>query len=138
MDIKNQEDLLLTVETISELLQSIQDYCQNNHHPEAKVRFPRGYLRNCNEIRKDYQFIKERHVQDNIAYTTLLSEIISWLINRTHIGGIARAMLIKIYIVFQGAIIESITKNLKGRCGQSFDKRTDYLFNQEIIDEKLK
>ncbi|MGQ3887968.1 hypothetical protein ACQUW5_02910 [Legionella sp. CNM-1927-20] len=138
MEISNQSELIKSVEKVSEILQDIQNYCRKEQISEAKIKFPRGFLRTCNNIRNEFNFISESHLKSNIAYTIQLSDSIRWLLIRTDIAGTAKSMLIKLYIVLIGAVIESCTKNyLKGKCGKCFSKRNEFLYKKGIISKKL-
>lgn len=138
MAINNISELIKSVETVSEILQDIQNFCRKEPVPEAKIRFPRGFLRTCDDIRKDFKFISDIHLKSNIAYTIQLSDSIRWLLIRTDVAGTTKEMLIKLYIILIAAVIESCTKYyLKDKCGQSFCKRNKFLHDKKIITKKL-
>lgn len=138
MEIKNQQDLIDTVEKVNDLLQAIQQYCGRKAVSEAKIRFPIGFLRKCDDIRKTYDFISESHLKSNIAYTVLLSDCIRWLLIRTNIQSTAKEMLIKLYIVLIGSIIEACLNNtLKRKCAGGYCEKTKFLHDQKIITKKL-
>ena len=86
MGISTEKELKDAVKKINDLLQSVQDYCKRRDVSAGKISFPRGFLRSCEQIRNDYAFIDERHVRDNIAYTTILADSILWLLMRTDIA----------------------------------------------------
>ena len=138
MEIKSQKDLISSVEKVSDLLQAINQYCGRKAVPEAKIRFPRGFLRTCDEIRKKFDFISENHLKSNIAYTALLSDSIRWLLIRTDIASTAKEMLIKLYIVLIGSIVEAcLNDTLKGKCSGSYCTKSKFLHEQKIITQKL-
>ena len=139
MPISNDEELIKAVQEAGGLLQEIQDYCGKNYKEEAKVRFPRGYLRTADSARGRLPFIKDNNLKSNLAYTLILSDAIHWLLNRTDIAATAKEMLIKLFIFIGGSLIESITKDyLKGICGKSYKHRTQFLLDNKIIDNALK
>ena len=105
----------------------------------AKVRFPRGYIRTAAIARKKIHFIKPEALQSNISYTMMLTDVQHWLLSRTDLAGTAREMVIKLQIFLIGTIAESITKAyLKGKCGDGYKKRTNYLVTEGLIGNALK
>lgn len=138
MEINNDRDLARAADEASALLQAIQDYLGRKPHEAARVRFPRGYLRTASTLRKRFDFIENKELKSNLAYTLILSDVILWVLHRTDIAGTARDMLIKLFLFLGGTLIESITKDyLKGICGKNFKGRTQYLKDQGIIDEQI-
>lgn len=144
MDIRNDEDLKIAVEQASVLLQSIQNYtakrnCTHAEIPQAKVRFPRGFLRTAEFQRQRLNFVKDKNLRSNLAYTLMLSDAVLWVLIRTDISGTAGDMLCKLFLFLLGTLTESMTKDyLKGICGKNYKVRTQYLVEQKIIDEVLK
>jgi len=141
MIIKNDEELACVTKKVSELLQAIHNYLGDRNCEEAKIKFPRGYIRKCVNHRKRYSFIKDKTLRSNIAYALLTTDIFRWLLNRTDLAIVAKEMLIKQGIVIFGAIAEAITKYyLRGKPGggKSFKKRVEVLQNNGIIDESLR
>lgn len=144
MAITNNKELQDAADRASELIQEIHNYCAAQNKtiadvPEAKVRFPRGFIRPAPYQRERFPFLDDYNLKANISYTLILSDTILWLAVRTDIFGTARDMLYKLFIFLIGSIIESTTKEyLKGVCGKNFNKRTEYLHTHGIISEKLK
>jgi hypothetical protein len=84
-------------------------------------------------------FVRNHNLKSNLAYTLLLSDVIYWLLMRTDVYGMAREMLVKLFVFIGGTLIESITKDyLKGSCGKGYKDRSKYLADAGIIDEELK
>ena len=141
MIIRNDKELACVAKKVSELLQAIHDYLGDRNCEEAKIKFPRGYIRKCVHHRKRYAFVKDKTLRSNIAYALLTTDIFRWLLNRTDLAIVAKEMLIKQGIVIFGAIAEAITKDyLKGKPGggKPFKKRLEVLQNNGIIDESLR
>lgn len=68
----------------------------------------------------------------------MLSDSIQWLLVRTDIASTAKEMLIKLYIVLVGSIVEACLKDtLKGKCGGSYCTKSKFLHEQKIITQKL-
>ena len=144
MEIKSDEDLEQAVSEASDLLQSINSYLVKtgrnySDFDDAKVRFPRGYIRTAGYQRKRLVFVKDQNLKTNLAYTLILSDTILWLLIRTDLWGIPREMLQKLYLFLMGSLVESITKDyLKGSCAQGYKPRTKYLLDQGTISQELK
>ena len=142
MAIKNEKELIKTVENASKLLQDIQDYCgDRSANNDARVKFPRGFIRTASSQKLRINFIKNKKLRDNLSYTLMLSDTILWLINRTDIASIAKEMLIKLYIFIGGSLVESITKDYLSSSTlkkYSYKKRTQYLLNKKIINSQAK
>ena len=138
MAITNDRELRDASRKAGELLQEIQDYCGRKLKDDAKVRFPRGYLRTASSQRERLSFVGDEDLKSNLAYTLILSDTILWQLKRTDISGTAKEMQIKLFIFIGGTLIESITKDyLKGLCGKNFKKRTQYLVDNGVIDSTL-
>lgn len=144
MDINNIDDLAKAAEEASTLLQKIQNYCEENNLnwaecPQAKVRFPRGFIRTANIQRRRLRFISAPALRSNLAYTLILSDVVLWLNLRTDLWGTPKEMLTKLYVFLIGTLCESITKDyLEGICGHGYKKRNEFLVANNIISEELK
>lgn len=139
MAIENDRELAEAVDEAGAILQSIQDYVQRDFTRNAKVRFPRGYIRTAQEARGRLPFIEDRSLKSNIAYTMQLADVQHWLMMRTDLSGMAKEMVIKLQIFLLGTIVESITKvYLRGRCGRNFARRAEYLCEHNIISDNLR
>lgn len=144
MTITNDEELVEAAEKAGQLLQSIHDYCKKNNkiiadYPEAKVEFPRGFIRKAAYQRDRFPFIMCDELKSNLAYTLILSDVVMWLIVRTDISGIAKDMLHKLFMFLIATVVESTTKSyLKGFCSKNYKDRTKYLLENNIIDADLK
>lgn len=143
MEIKSNADLQKAAEQAGMLLQQIQNYLEENdlnwdECPEAKVRFPRGFIRQASLQRKRLAFVEDRALKDNLAYTLILSDVVLWLKLRTDLWGTPKEMLTKLYVFLVGTLAESITKEyLEGICGKNFKKRNEFMVENGVIDEAL-
>lgn len=141
--IESDADLLRTISDINEKIQLVNDYLGDRDFDEARLRFPRGYLRSCALHRSKYNFLDDKVLQRNIAYAKMTTDIFRWMLNRTDISMIAREMIIKQGVSIMGAVAESIVKTvLKGQPGggnkQNFGKKVETLFATNKINEKTK
>jgi hypothetical protein len=143
MEITTLAQLQKAVDQAGVLLQAIHHYCEahdktHSEVREARVRFPRGFIRPTGSQRLRLPFIWDKALKSNIAYTMILADTVLWLSLRTDIWGTAREMLTKLYVFLLGTICESITKDyLTGICGKNYRGRTEYLANEAIITRKL-
>lgn len=144
MAIRNEQELSVAALEASKLIQEIHDYCSATNRtiaevPQAKIRFPRGFIRTAAYQRSRFPFLNDPALKSNIAYTLILSDTILWLSVRTDVGGTARDMLNKLFIFLVGSVIESVTKvYLRGICGKNFDARLAFLVDNGVIEEHLK
>lgn len=144
MTIESEVQLKAAVAKVDILLQEIQDYCHSKdataiEYTEAKVRFPRGFIRPAAAQRARLPFVKDATLVKNLSYTLILSDTLLWLVIRTDLWGIPKEMLIKLNVFLLGSMCESITKDyLKGICGKNFEGRTKHLADTKIITSKLK
>lgn len=144
MAIRNEQELEQAANEASALIQEIHNYCAETNRtiadvPQARVRFPRGFIRTAAYQRSRFPFLNDDALKSNIAYTLILSDTILWLSVRTDVGGTARDMLNKLFIFLVGSIIESVTKvYLRGVCGKNFEKRLTFLVDNGVIGEHLK
>lgn len=143
MAIETLQDLAKAAEEAGVLLQQIQKYCEENkltwaECPEAKVRFPRGFIRTASLQRKRLPFVEDKALRDNLAYTLILSDVVLWLKLRTDLWGTPKEMLTKLHVFLVATLCESITKEyLEGICGKNFKKRNEFLACKGIIDKEL-
>lgn len=140
MAIETDEELAIAVKKAGVLLQDIQDFCGRKNRSDAKIRFPRGYLRTASEQRNRLKFVQSEDLKANLSYTLILTDSILWLLVRTDIAATAKEMLIKMFIFLGGALMEGILSDyLTGVIGKqrSFKKRTKYLLENDIISQSL-
>jgi hypothetical protein len=139
--ITNQAQLRAAVTRVSTDLQDIQDFLAQQNHHDARVRFPRGFIRTAAHFRQRFIFLKDETLRRNVAYALILSDVYRWLLNRTDVSGTAKEMIIKEGICLVGSLCESVTKDvLKDVVAKkrSYKDRTQYLLDNEIVDADLK
>lgn len=140
MMITDDQELQRVVTRVNADLQAIQNYLGQDNHANAKVRFPRGYIRTAAHFRECLNFLNDKTLVRNISYALILSDVYRWILNRTDIAGTAKEMIIKEGICLIGALCESITKDaLSGTVGKNrgYKARTQYLAEKNIIDNVL-
>lgn len=139
--IENDQQLSEAVARVSADLQNIQNYLGQENHQDAKIRFPRGFIRTAAHFRQRFNFLNDEILKRNVGYALILSDTYRWLLNRTDISRTAKEMIIKEGICLVGSVCESVTKDvLTGVVGKKkgYKDRTQHLLDNEIIDNELK
>ena len=138
-EISTDQELKDAIDEAGGLIQSIQDYVGRDFTKDAKLRFPRGYLRTASEQRSHLSFLDDQQLRKDLSYTLILFDVLHWITVRTDLGGQANNMVIKLGIFLLGQLVESITKvYLKGTCGKAYKPRNEYLVKEKIITEGLR
>lgn len=127
---------------ISDLLQQYENSCRNIQ-PDGltRLRFPRGRIRRADTFRKRINFIKNPSLKSNIAYSRQLMDVVSWLMERFDLRGIAQEMLIKTSLVILASFAEVFVRqhlnmhNIKPN--KKFKKNIEKLHQKELIDAEL-
>lgn len=141
MIISNDKELKAACEKAGILIQAIQDYAEREYRTDAKIRFPRGWIRKAPELRKRFWFFEGDALKRNLSYQLIFSDVLMWLLNRTDIFGSAKEMVIKEGICLFASQCETM---LKVYCGQNVAKkkgyagRVEWLHEQQIIDNRGK
>jgi len=141
MTIRRDAELRLAVRQTGTLLQDIQDFVGSNSNNEARVRFPRGFIRAAGTHRRRLSFVGDATLASNLAYSLMLSDVYRWLILRTDLSGTARDMLIKAALALGGGIVEAIlVEYLTGDVGKrrKFKVRTARLVELGVITDDLR
>ena len=100
---------------VSAGLQDIQNYLGDRNANEAKVRFPRGYIRTAAHHRQGLGFL-EYEDSKNISYSLQSYDILRWISNRTDLTGPAKNLLCRMAIVILGSVAEGLA--VKGTRGK--------------------
>lgn len=141
MAIRSDEQLAEAAQLVGRKLQEIQDYLGADSHRDAKVRFPRGYIRTAEHFRSGLPFILDRNARDNLAYALILTDVYRWLTNRTDLFGTAREMVFKAGVVLAGSICETMAVNYtNGTIGRTvrFKPRCTRMVAAGMITEGLR
>jgi hypothetical protein len=135
MEIKNEKELTKIVNEVNERLQAIQDYCGIKKTEEAKVRFPRGFIRTAAFHRKKLPSGLSPLLRHNISYSLMTLDVFRWLIIRTDMSGPASSMVIKRAIAILAELMETLVKNYTQK--RKFDIAVESLKDKKIIDQTL-
>jgi hypothetical protein len=137
----NDTELVAAVNDANGLLQQIQNYAGRENRQDARVRFPRGFLRTTQEARAILPFVRKGLLKKNLAYSILLDDVYRWILMRTDLSGIAADMVMKAHIALKGSVAEALlVDHYAGIMGkrQPFAKRTARLVADSVISEELK
>lgn len=107
---------------------------------EARVRFPRGYLRTSEQGRQLFPFVGAAVLRTNLAYAVQLADVYTWLLTRTDLAGIARDMVVKAYLGLAGGVLEApLVDRYRGATGwrQTYASRARRLHADGVIEEAL-
>lgn len=136
---RDAEFAALTAEA-SAAIQRIQDLAGRAQTEGARIRFPRGYLREAGRWRAALLFVRANNVRNNVAYTLMMHDVQAWVLKRTDLAGHARDMLVKGAIAVLGSIAEALlidyTSPPMGR-RQKFGSRVSRLKEAAVLDEEL-
>ena len=134
-----KDSLIEKMGTANQLLQEINDALgreTSEIEKDLKLRFPRGYIRTADEFRNMFQCVKDDTMKSNIAYQLILSDVFSWLLNRTDLFGTSKEMLIKYEIALMSSVAESLLV-IFAIGEKSYRSRLAYLVNNKIITRKV-
>lgn len=133
-------DLATLTSEANGAIQRIQDLAGREMRDTAKIRFPRGYLREAGRWRAALPFVRSNNVRNNVAYTLMMHDVQAWVLKRTDLAGHARDMLVKGAITVLGSVAEALlidaTSPPLGR-RQKFASRVHRLREATVIDERL-
>ena len=129
-------------EIAEKALQQIQDIIGNrNQVEEARIQFPRGYLRTTSPTYSDLPEIGDNTKRRNFAYRLLMADLCRWLLTRTDIYGQVRSLVVSEYICILGFGAEFFVKECtfgKVRRRKQFTLHTEWLHEQGYLTESLK
>ncbi|MDI9430905.1 MAG: hypothetical protein QM570_04210 [Planctomycetota bacterium] len=142
--ISSKEDLAASAREVGTLLQEIQDYLGSRSDDSGKVSFPKGFIRSRNSIASTLPVTKSpkhRHaLSKNICYTLIEADVLKWLLTRTHLGLVAKPMVIKEVMCLLGDVCDSLMVDAlyrKHGPKKSYKQRTKKLSELGIITAEL-
>lgn len=127
------------VQSINSYLQDLTDFLgavSSENEKFLKINFPYGYIRTASTCREELKCVDNQNTKSNIAYSLMLSDLFTWLVNRTNIQGTLQEMIIKNEILVMASICETLSVLKVGK-GKNYNQRIEKLFNQKIISEKI-
>jgi hypothetical protein len=138
--IENDGELREAIAEASWLLQLVSDYTGRQSRDDARLRFPRGFLRTAVQWRDTLSFIRKPTLRTNLSYQLMLGDVYLWLLTKTDLSGTARDMLVKAVMVHAGGMAEAMLVDFfDGKMGkrQRFTSRTKQLVADGLITPHL-
>lgn len=139
--IQDEAGLADALKKVNNGLEEIHDYITRTGSTNGRFQFPPfGYLRECEQYRAEYAFIRDYDKKSNIAYTRLMLDVLKCLNDRTTIGLQAMTMTYKIRIVLVMSIAETLSKlnfTSKEIKGNGYNPRVRLLVIRNIISKDL-
>jgi hypothetical protein len=121
-------------------IQRIQDLVGRESVDAARIRFPRGYLREISRWRSALGFVRSNQVRNMVADTLMLHDVQAWVLKRTDLSGHAKDMLTKGTIGTLGGIAEALlidaTSPPMGN-RQKIASRVQRLKDGSVLDSQL-
>lgn len=131
----NKFQLKLVVSEINERLEAVQHYCGREKNLDAKIKFPRGFIRTASELRKKLPSDLPPLLTHNLSYALMTLDVLRWVVVRTDLSGAAESMIIKRSIAQLAEIIETLVKHYTKK--KKFGKAIDCLVENQTIDRSL-
>lgn len=134
------DELDALVKQAGNALQAIQNEYGIDNVPDARVRFPRGFIRTAESLRRGLPNLGTDLQRRNASYTLMTSDLLRWLVVRTDLAGPAVSLVVKEAICILGAICEWLTKEAtRGHASsRPYKERTRKLVDLGIISADLK
>lgn len=131
-----------TIEEIHDLAQRAGDFMQEiqtslgdqKYVEEARVRFPRGYVRTAGGIYNRLPQIGDNTKRRNFAYQLMRADVVRWLLTRTDVWGQIQSVLVAEYICILAYGIEFFAKTLNYR--KVAAKRPMGAHTERLVDDK--
>jgi hypothetical protein len=133
MAVTNDQELAVAVAQASELIKSIQEYCNRTNREDAKIKFPRGLIRTADTYRARFPAYLDRDKISNCSYSFMFLDVLWWLSSRTDITGVAKQMILKSAIITLGTVLEAClyvpnlpkSKLLSNQCNAGVKERVE-------------
>jgi len=133
-------DLEAAVTQANEALAAIQTAHGRTNVPEARIRFPRGFILPAATYQAGLPKLGTKVHRCNASYALQAIDVFRWISVRTDLSGVALSMIIKEAICILGAICEWLTKEATRGDGarRSYTRRTAKLCERNVITQELK
>ncbi|UGB38002.1 hypothetical protein [Frateuria soli] len=133
-------ELEAVVTQANEALAAIQEAHGRSNVPEARIRFPRGFILPAATYQSGLPRLGTKVQRSNASYALQAIDVLRWVCVRTDLSGVALSMIIKEAICVIGAICEWLTKEATRGDGarRSYTRRTQKLVDRGAITKELK
>ncbi|MGA7451607.1 MAG: hypothetical protein WBW73_10125 [Rhodoplanes sp.] len=108
MPVSDEIGLAAAVAVAGEHLQDIHNFTQREIRDDARVRFPRGIMREAQHYRQLCPDHLEEKRASSCAYAFMWLDVLWWLNNRTDLVLTGREMAIKSSVITLGTIAEAM------------------------------
>jgi len=135
-----QKDVAGLVDEAGAALQALQDEFSRDNVPEARVRFPRGFIRTAVALRNTLPDLGTEVQRRNARYSLMALDVLRWLVVRADLSGAALSMVVKESVGIVGALCDWLTKEAtKGHASRRpYTQRTQALLDLGHISADLK
>ena len=136
------DDIEELAETAGAAMQEIQSYIGDQTYvAEARVRFPRSYVRNTANIYATLPQLGDNTKRRNLAYQLMRADVCRWLLTRTDVWGQIESVVVLEFICILAYGVEFFVKSRtykQVRRQNKFSTHTQWLVDKGIIDGALK
>lgn len=134
------QEVATLVAAANTALAELQGEFGRRNRPEARVSFPRGFIRTAAQLRGTLPDLGAEVQRRNASYALMTIDVLRWLIVRTDLAGTALSMIVKESICLFGALADWLTKAATYGRGsrRSFEHRTARLRDEGVIPQELK
>src|SRR5687768_8662264 len=131
----SQADVASLVSDANAALSGLQAEFGRDSKQEARVAFPRGFIRTASELRSTLPDLDGDVQRRNASYALMTIDVLRWLIVRTDLAGTALSMVVKESICIFGVLADWLTKAATHGNGsrRGFSHRTARLRDEGII-----
>lgn len=130
------EEIAELAEAAGNAMQEIQTSLGDQTYvAEARVRFPRGYVRTARGIYNRLPQIGDNTKRRNFAYQLMRADVVRWVLTRTDVFGQIQSVLVAEYICILAYGIEFFAKTVNYR--KVAAKRPMAAHTQRLVDDGI-
>lgn len=138
----NDCDFKKAIDEINVRIQAIDEYLGPNDVSKLLeqflIRLPKKYIRTASHFKEQLAFLDNEVLRRNISYHFQLSDLNSYMLNRMHVWGVLRDLVVKFQVINMGAIAEAILASVTPKKCKTKNLRIAFLSEGNHISEELK
>ena len=138
----DEVDFKKAIDEINIRIQAIDEYLGTDDVTKLSeqfvMRLPKKYIRTASHFKEKLAFIDNEVLRKNISYHFQLSDLNSYMLNRMHVWGVVRNLVVKFQVVNMGAIAEAILVSVTPKKCKTKNLRIAFLIEGNHISEELK
>jgi hypothetical protein len=138
----DEVDFKKAIDEINIRIQAIDEYLGTDDVTKLSeqfvMRLPKKYIRTASHFKEKLAFIDNEVLRKNISYHFQLSDLNSFMLNRMHVWGVVRNLVVKFQVVNMGAIAEAILVSVTPKKCKTKNLRIAFLIEGNHISEELK